>query len=190
MFSRKKHFFIFALLSLLFAGLIYFLALGLMLDPKSMQSPLVSHPAQDFEGEWLQGQDWVPERKSNQILSLGDLKGKAIILNFWASWCYSCRQEAGIMEAFWQQADKSQLIVVGIAIQDEPEQAISFAQQFGKTYPLALDVSGKAGINYGISGVPETFFINPEGIIVDKTYGPVSMELLTRMSHVLLTGEK
>ena len=71
--------------------------------------------------------------------------------------------------------------MVGIAIQDTPDAAMKFAEYFGKTYILGLDEEGKAGIDYGVTGVPETFFIDRNGIIQHKEAGPVGMELLERM---------
>jgi cytochrome c biogenesis protein CcmG/thiol:disulfide interchange protein DsbE len=82
------------------------------------------------------------------------------------------------MEAFWKRYREKGVIVLGVAIQDTPETAREFAKTHGKTYPIALDTSGKTSIDYGVYGVPESFFIDEKGIIVHKEAGPVTIQLL------------
>ena len=102
------------------------------------------------------------------------------MLNFWASWCYSCRAEAVDFERFWKE--RQDIAVVGIAIQDTVEAAKAFAAQYGKTYILGLDTDGKIALDYGVTGVPETFFINANGVIVHKETGPVTEKMLQKYS--------
>jgi cytochrome c biogenesis protein CcmG/thiol:disulfide interchange protein DsbE len=147
---------------------------GFTTNPKLVPSPLVGRPAPAFEVQQLNG---------NGKVSLAELKGTPFILNFWASWCVACREEAHILEQAHLTYEKEQgkIRVIGIAIQDSPTPDLSFARQFGKTYFLGLDnPAGDIALNYGLYGVPETFFIDANGMIQDKKIGPVSTEDIQR----------
>lgn len=140
------------------------LAKGLLLDPKRVPSTMVDKPAEAFTLELLQGKDLQPSFSQGKI-ELAALKGRPVVLNFWASWCVSCREEAREFQTFWEKHREEGVIVLGVAIQDTPEAALEFARAFGKTYALGLDTDGKAAIGYGVTGVPETFFIDRQGIV-------------------------
>ena len=101
-----------------------------------------------------------------------------MILNFWASWCISCKAEAAQLELAHNHISEAK--VIGVAIQDELEMAVQFAQKFNKTYLLGLDETGYANTEYGIRGVPETFIINKQGIVVKHIVGPVDFGLLRK----------
>lgn len=152
------------------------LVYGLSLDQTKVPPANLDKPALGFRVAWIQGREQLPNVTSDH-LSLADLKGKPVVLNFWASWCVSCREEARELERFHQQY-KSDVVVVGIAIQDDRESAEKFAQYFRKTYILAIDEDGKAAIDYGVSGVPETFLIDRQGVIRHKEIGPVNVTML------------
>ena len=160
------------------------LTYGLMLDPKKIPAANIGQPAKPFHVAWVKGQESLPQAQGN-MFSLSDFRGKPIILNFWASWCVSCRSEAAELEAFWKK-HKNEIAVVGIAIQDDVDEARRFADYYGKTYFLGLDVDGRAAIDYGVSGVPETFIIDARGIIVHKEVGPVSAEMLSSLVNKTL----
>ena len=145
------------------------LYLGLELDPNSTKFALHDKPAYEFSLPQL--------RDRNKQISLTELKGKPLVLNFWASWCDNCKSEAEHLEAFWQH-HKAEVNVLGIAVQDLQEAALGLATQLGKSYPLALDSDGKMGVQFGVTGVPETFFIDAEGKIKDRIVGPVSLAVL------------
>ena len=157
---------------LIVMSLIILLAFGFTTDPNKVPSPLMGKPAPDFQ---------VYELNGGQKFSLNEFKGMPIVLNFWASWCAECRTEAVILEDFFQKygENNKQLVMIGIAIQDSPKNAKAFASHFGKTYLLGLDdEAGNIALDYGIYGVPETFFIDPEGNIFHKTIGMVTKELM------------
>lgn len=159
---------------------------GLRSDPNKIPSAFLDKQALPFEVQWLQGQEHLASPRPEGF-GMQDFKGKPLILNFWASWCYSCRAEASDFEAFWQRYKDKGLIVAGIAIQDSPEAALQFAKGFGKTYMLGLDAEdGRAAIDYGVTGVPETFFINRDGVVIHKEAGPVSAQLLAQYADQLL----
>ena len=117
----------------------------------------------------------------SERFSLTQFRGKIIILNFWASWCVACRQEAKDLEKIWQTWKDKNVIVLGVAIQDQSEDALSFGRQLGKTYYLGLDDQGTSSVNYGVTGVPETFIIDKEGKVMDKEVGPIDLEKINQL---------
>ena len=158
---------------------------GLDLSPKKIPSALINKKAHHFAITWLQGKENVPVEKQGRLLSLNQFAGKPVILNFWASWCFSCRHEAKDFEKFWQKY-QDQVHVIGIAIQDTPQAALAFAKQYGKSYILGFDEDGTTSIDYGVSGVPETFIIDRNGFIVHKETGPVTFSSLETLTADLL----
>ncbi len=163
----------FWLVWLFIIGLIALFAFGFTTDPNKVPSPLLGKFAPDFEIESLNGKE---------KLRLSELKGKPVLLNYWASWCQECKVEAQILEDFHLEygIESNQIKVIGIAIQDKAEDAKAFARIFGKTYFLSRDHTGNIALDYGIYGVPETFFINSEGIVIYKHVGPVNKKLLEK----------
>lgn len=173
----KKHYLVTAAALLgvcIFIGILY---VGLKQDQTKIPSTLIGKQAPAFRVNWIQGKRELP-KAADQAFRLAHFVGHPIVLNFWASWCVSCRQEAKELEEFWQKYRDQGVYVVGIAIQDTQEAAKKFADYYGKTYILGLDTDGKASIDYGVTGVPETFMINGKGQIVHKEVGPVSVEIL------------
>jgi len=164
---------------------IYFLILGLRNDPTQIPSALINKPAKEFSVQWLQGQEFM-NHATGENFTLQDFKGRPVILNFWASWCYSCRHEARDFEEFWKEYQDLGVIVVGIAIQDTLPAAMDFARQYGKTYILGLDLDGRAAIDYGVTGVPETFVIDRDGQIIYKEAGPVTAKKLAEFAKLVL----
>ena len=114
-------------------------------------------------------------------LDLASLRGKAVVLNFWASWCNPCKEEAPRLEAAAKKWARRGVVVVGIDSQDFKADARRFARRYGMTYPLVHDGSPKTRDAYGVTGFPETFFVDRRGRIVgDHIQGPVSEEDLAR----------
>ena len=162
--------------------LVALFAFGFTTDPKEVPSPLVNLPAPDFT---------VQDLKTGETITLSGLAGNVVVLNFWASWCVACREEALVLESAHQhyQSNKAPVRFVGIAVQDTPEKALSFADTFGKTYQLALDnAAGDIGLDYGLYGVPETFFIDARGIIRRKYIGALSPDVLGEVVDGLLVS--
>lgn len=98
-----------------------------------------------------------------QTLRLADLKGKPVVLNFWASWCIPCRDEAPALQALWEKYRDQGLVVIGVDYVDTDPEAKKFMQEFGVTYPTGADVGTIISSKYKITGVPETYFITREG---------------------------
>lgn len=181
----KKHIIVSFFLFLSFALLILVLLKGLTFDQSQIPSELIGKPALPFKAGWIQGKELLSSA-SDQEFKLSDVKGRPLILNFWASWCVSCRQEAHELELFWREYKARGVFVVGIAIQDSVDDAMNFAHKFGKTYILGLDRNGKASIDYGVTGVPETFMIDRRGKIVHKVSGPVTKEMLEQYLPLMM----
>jgi len=168
-----------ALVPLSVIPLLLLLAYGFGKDPKRIPSPLVGREAPDFTISLLQGGE----------LSLRELRGKFVVMNFWASWCYpACWNEAPRLEAAWQRYKDQGVVLVGIVYQDTEGNARDFIAKHGKTYPNGMDVRSRIAIEYGVYGVPETFFIDREGKIAHKHMGEISTEALTAQIEALLRG--
>ncbi|HXF82901.1 MAG TPA: TlpA disulfide reductase family protein [bacterium] len=104
-------------------------------------------------------------------LSLGELRGRYVVMNFWASWCIPCRDEAPLLERVWREYRARGVVVLGVNIQDLEPEARRFIAETKATYPQVRDRDGTVSRAYGTTGVPETFFIDREGRIVRKFPG-------------------
>ena len=104
---------------------------------------------------------------------LDDLRGQGVVVNFWASWCDPCRDEAALLERTWQAEKDNGIIFLGLDYLDQEPAAQAYLDEFGVTYPNGPDLQSRAARRYGIKGVPETFFIDPEGYITDIVIGPI-----------------
>ncbi len=102
-----------------------------------------------------------------------------MIVNFWASWCNpACYEEAPVLERAWRTYRERGLVVVGIDMQDTPEAAQAFIRRFELTFPNAPDTGGKVAVEYGVYGVPETFFVDREGKIRVKHVGALTDDVI------------
>ncbi|MHB8620117.1 MAG: TlpA disulfide reductase family protein [Chloroflexota bacterium] len=124
----------------------------------------VAGPAHDFA---------LPKLGGGGTVQLSSFKGHPVLVNFWASWCIPCRQEAPTLEQTWQTYKGRGVMFVGVDVWDKQADAQAFVKQFGITYPIAVDADGKVAIDYGVRGVPETFFIDRAGRLRSKYVGPV-----------------
>jgi cytochrome c biogenesis protein CcmG/thiol:disulfide interchange protein DsbE len=141
--------------------LLAILAYGFTRDPREIPSPLIGRPAPPFTLRLMDGQE----------VKLAELRGKVVFLNFWASWCPPCRAEARSLEAAWQRHRAGDVIFLGVNIQDREEAAREFLKEFGVTYPNGIDRGNRIAIDYGVWGIPETFFIDRNGRITYKHIG-------------------
>jgi cytochrome c biogenesis protein CcmG/thiol:disulfide interchange protein DsbE len=159
----------------LFGVLVFFLWRGLSLNPREVPSPLVGKPAPAFA---------LPTLGDGTTLKREDLLGKVWVLNVWASWCAPCREEHPLVIAF---AKRSGVPVYGLNYKDKPVAATQWLQQLGNPYAATLvDADGKAGIDWGVYGVPETFVIDKTGVIRYKHIGPLTEEAVrTRLEPLV-----
>lgn len=119
-------------------------------------------------------------------VSLAAYHGRPLLLNFWASWCIPCQQEAPVLERGWRRYHRRGVAFLGIDEQDTRADALRFERQYGITYPSAYDASGYHGIDYGVTGFPETFFVTPDGRLLDKYVGPLDDATLDRLVGALI----
>ncbi len=154
----------------LFLVLAVFLAIGLNRDPREVPSPLIGKPAPAFRLEQL--------ADPAKTFSPEDMKGKVWLLNVWASWCVSCRQEHPLLVEF---ARRGIAPLVGLDYKDARPDGLGWLRQFGNPYMLsAYDADGRVGIDYGVYGVPETYLIDKAGVIRYKHIGPITEEALAK----------
>ena len=143
------------------------LAMNLGRTPGELRSPLVSKPAPNAVLRSL---------REGSSLELASLKGRRVVLNFWASWCVPCVQEhAALNEAARSNPD---VAFVGVVYEDTEDGARSFLAERGAAYESYLDPDGRAAIAFGIYGVPESFFIDPRGQVTSKFVGPLDPDTI------------
>ena len=109
-------------------------------------------------------------------VDLGGLRGKGVVINFWASWCTPCREEADLLEQTWRREKENGIIFLGLDYLDQEPAALAYLAEFDITYPNGPDLRSQAARRYRIQGVPETFFISPEGRIVETVVGPIASQ--------------
>jgi cytochrome c biogenesis protein CcmG/thiol:disulfide interchange protein DsbE len=107
-------------------------------------------------------------------VGLEELRGTPVVLNFWASWCIPCREEAPLLERRWREAGRQGVLFVGLNMQDVGGDALGFLRQFGQTFPTVRDPSNATARRWGVTGIPETFFISARGQVVGHVIGLVS----------------
>ena len=129
---------------------------------------MVNRPAPDFILTTFKG----------TTISLEDLRGKPAVINFWASWCPPCRIEAPLIERTWRAYKNRGLIFLGVNIQDRKEDALNYIREFNITYPNGPDPTGEISIDYGVSGLPVTFFVSSKGEVVRRWVGAIEKSVL------------
>jgi cytochrome c biogenesis protein CcmG/thiol:disulfide interchange protein DsbE len=164
------------LLPLIAIPILGILTYGLTRDSYVLPTPMLGEPAPPFRLETLEGDS----------LALADLRGRVVVLNFWASWCIPCRVEHGVLKRAATTWDETDATVVGVVYQDTRANALRFRRELGGGWPQVIDRSSRAAIDFGVYGVPETFFIGREGRIGYKQVGPVTWPLVRRVVDSLL----
>jgi cytochrome c biogenesis protein CcmG/thiol:disulfide interchange protein DsbE len=136
----------------------------------------VQQPAPEFKLPLFDGGEVV----------LSGLSGKPVVINFWASWCPPCRWEAKGLEDTWRTYKNEGVVFIGVNVQDAEANAARFLSDFGVTYPNGPDADGKITVDYGVIGLPTTFFINKEGIVERRWVGGVEeVDLISWVSEMV-----
>ena len=150
----------------LFIVMAVFLAIGLNLNPRDIPSPYIGKPAPAFSLSQLH----APEK----TLTVADMKGKVWLLNVWASWCVSCRAEHPVLN---QMARQTSVPIIGLNYKDAVGDAKNWLVQLGNPYTFSvMDPDGRAGIDWGVYGVPETFVMDKQSVVRYKHTGPVTLK--------------
>lgn len=146
-------------------------------DPREIPSPLVGKPAPSFELVALDG----------TTLSADDLRGRPYILNFWASWCIpACVDEHPVLIEM-QERYGDEIAMVGVLYQDDPDDARSFLDRYGDGgWPNLVDPGGRLAVEYGVTGPPETYFVDADGIVRAKHFGPMTVSDMEQRVGALL----
>jgi len=158
-----------AVVVILLISIVVVLGLAFRRDPHDIRTGTVGKAAAAFDLERLDGQGRI---------RLEDYRGRTVILNFWASWCIPCKQENPALVAVWERYRTSDVVLIGIVYQDTPEAAREYTERLGNTWPSGVDADGRTGIAYGVFGIPETFFVGPDGVIAGRHIGPIDQETL------------
>ena len=131
----------------------------------------------------------LPTLDGNATLSLEDYRGNVVMLDFWSSWCPPCRVEAPVLSQVYREYADQPVEFIGIAIWDDEDAIRAFADEFQVTYPLVVDTKGRVALDYGVSGIPEKFFIDETGALQRSFVGPMSPEALRNILDEMLDHE-
>lgn len=153
-------------------------------DPTLVDSPLIGRPAPEIS---------LPLLESPGELSLAELRGQVVVVNFWASWCVACREEHAALVGAAERYRDAGVVFVGIDYQDTVSGATGFLDELGRggdNYRYVTDTGSRAALEFGLFGVPETFIIDRDGTIVSKITGPTTLPLLAGALDAVLAGRR
>ena len=140
-------------------------------DPREVSSPLLDREAPA----------WTLQTLDGETLDSSDLAGRPYLVNFWASWCVpACVDEHPVLAAA-HEAYGDDIAIVGVLYQDEPSDARAFLERYGDAgYDHVVDPSGSLAIDFGVTGPPETFFVDADGVVRARQFGPLTDQLMAR----------
>ncbi len=154
-------------------GLLALLGWGLM---QAAAGPVESGPAPDFTLTTFDG----------ETIRLSDLRGQVVVINFWASWCPPCRDEAPYLESTWRKYKDKGVMFIGVDYLDTEKKALEYLAEFDITYPNGPDIGTRIADAYRIKGVPETFFVDKRGYVRSVSIGPLRPPMLEEEIEALL----
>ncbi|HEV2581684.1 MAG TPA: TlpA family protein disulfide reductase [Ktedonobacteraceae bacterium] len=176
--AKKRNIIIFVVVSILNVGLLALLFTQLLTPASNngatSSDPLIGQPAPNFTLSALS----VSGAPAASTISLSNYKGQPVVLNVWNSTCVPCIAEAPMLQAQWQKAHTQGVVFLGVDLQDVQGDGQRFLQHYGITYPNVFDADGWVAINYGVTGTPETLFINRQGVIVKRAIGQLTAQSL------------
>lgn len=158
-------------IGLIVLGLLGYSLIGVTSDP-----PQIGDPVPDFQLTALDG----------SAMNLSEQQGNPVVVNFFASWCAPCRDEAADLEQTWRTYQNQGVQFFGIAYKDADSKAKAFLDEFGVSYPSTVDPSNRTARAYGLTGVPETFVIDQQGLLVRHFLGPITQAQLSQELERLL----
>ena len=169
--SKKLKATVIFLLAMLIAGFTIFLAIGVM-----GTTTATSRSGKELVGK--KAPSFVAPKVGGQLVSLENYKNKPLVLNFWASWCPPCRDETPGMERIWRKYEDQGVVILGINVQDGEKEAQRYISEFGVTFSNALDLDGSITVDYGVTGLPVTFFIDNDSVVTGRWVGSISEDRL------------
>jgi len=162
---------------------------GLTLNPREIVSPLPGREAPDFALSVFAPGEAPLARPVGDTVRLASLRGQVVVLNFWASWCLECQVEHATLSEFARSYAGKPVHFYGVLYNDvAPAGTNWIAKMGGQSYPSVLDPGARTAIDYGLYGVPETFFVDVNGRVAHKQTGPVNDAILRRIGDSLLTA--
>jgi peroxiredoxin len=157
-------------------------------EPATQQAELPPNPKEGFTAP-----DFTLELLEGGEITLSDLRGNPVIINFWATWCGPCREEMPAIEKVYRDYKDLGLVVIGLNLtsQDTEQAVTAFIQEFDLTFPIALDRNASASYKYQLKGLPTTYFINSQGVIQSVVVGgPMSETLIQSRVEALFQDEQ
>ena len=131
--------------------------------------------------------DFVLEDLYGEPTRLSDFRGKPVVLTFFASWCNPCQEEMPVLQEAWEER-LDEFTAVAVSYNDLARDTRVFVEELGVTYPVLLDVNDTVLDRYGLRGIPQTFFLDEDGVLLDKVYGITTREALDEPLDALLDG--
>ena len=171
----SQHFLMISFFCCSSAFLITFLMKSLKLNPQKKHSALISRKAPSFKALKL-----TKNIEKKTYLDSKNYEGKPFILHFWASWCSSCYADNHLLNELSSELKKMGITLIDIAVSDDYESASAYSKKYKKTALIGIDTSGNIALDYGITGIPETFFVNEKGIITDRHTGPLDQSIFAK----------
>lgn len=171
--------------------IVVLLGYGLTRDPRAIPSPLPGQPAPEFALAVMKDAPGSGQGReaAGDTIRLSELRGNVVVINFWASWCLACRDEHAALSATARAYEGRGVRFFGILYKDSPEQARAWIDEMGgQSYPTLLDPGSRTAIDFGVYGVPETFFIGPDGRVEYKHVGPVNERILVDRIEAILAA--
>ena len=166
------------ILALTVGGLVALLAYGFTHDERYLRNPVTAE----------QGPSLALTLFDGKVIRLEDFRGKTVLVNFWASWCIPCRAEASALERAWRKNKDKGVIFLGVNIQDKEDDARAFIKEFGITYLNGPDPNGNIAVDYAVWGLPQTFFIDPQGRITYKNAGELKAAIIATKIDEAMRG--
>ena len=157
-------------------GLVVTLALAFRRDPHDIRTGTIGKPAPVFSLDRLDGSGKV---------TLADLSGKVVVMNFFASWCLPCTQENPALVRVYERYRASDVVMLGVNYQESRDSGLAYVQRMGMGWTTVADDDGRVALSYGVFGPPETFFIGPDGVIAGRHIGPIDEATLVNAIETL-----
>jgi cytochrome c biogenesis protein CcmG/thiol:disulfide interchange protein DsbE len=149
-------------------------------DPRLSPSPLIGATAPNPTLDVVE---------SDAVLTIDDLRGDIVVVNFWAPWCVPCRAEHPDLLRIVDDYEGFGVTVLGITYQSTEGAVVDYLDELGRGYPVVMDDRSRAAIAFGVRGVPETFFIDRDGVVMAKVAGPVNYAIMSATIDQIVVGE-